>query len=417
MEKINRIDYLKYCVENKLYGKLSWLYAMLSIGVDDITYVKIQDGKVLVMVNGNYMELITKSLPILNKEEKLLLPKGYISSIETDIETDAHILLVNLILLYEHFGDSVPYINGEISIGKIEGILAPMIASFKISIDKFLAFQDACIYMLGIAPLVTHSNSPLLLLPPPNIKEYKKKVIDDIKKKYKLDEITKLEHIAEVESKLIEYDNEFLKDDPAYGKFISGKIKDARKKMYLSYGAESGLGDSDDNHYATNSLTEGWEENPDSIATYFNGSRAGSYGRGAETADGGLLAKIALRATNHIRVKHLDCGTKLGKTMLVSNFNIKNIYGKYILVNGKTVKINDPKEYIGKTITLRTVAYCSETNNNVCSTCVGDNLSRNETAIPGAIADFGSILLTIKMKGMHKMLNKLIELDMDDICT
>ena len=420
MESITKVEYLRYAMDNKLYGYLDWIYAMLSLGVDSDKYVKIKEGKVYVRMDDEFKILITKTLPILNREEQLEIPKGFLPNIEEDIVTDAFKLILNAILLTEHFGNKIPYINKEIKVRDIEDQIVSKLSEEDgpnvITIPELLAFQDACTYVYGFTPVTVNSNSPLLLLPPPGLKEYKQKVIAEIKKKYKIDKIDDFAIIAEVEKKLEEFDREFLKDDPSYGKFISGKILAARKKMFLSYGAETGFDEEEKPYYSQNSLYEGWEPTPEAIATYYNGSRAGSYGRGGETAEGGLLAKIALRATNHIRVKQRDCGTKMGKEMVVDKSNVGRLRGKSIIENGKTIKIENPNDYLGKKIVLRTVNYCNEPNRNFCSVCMGDNLSRNETGVAGAIANFGNYLLYIKMKATHKTGAKLTQLVIDDMC-
>jgi len=419
METITKLDYLKYAIDNKLYGYLNWIQAVLSLGVDDDTYLKIKDGQVIVKIDDIPKILITTSLPIFTKEEPIEIPKGFLPNVEAPILTNAFKILLNAILLTEHFHDKIPYMNDEISVKGIEKEIVKRLSDTpspeNTTIQELVSFQDSVTYLYGFAPLVVNSNSPLLLLPPPGIKEYRKKVIEEIKKKYNVSEIADYAHIAEVEAKLEEYDTKFLEKDPSYKKFISGKIKNGRKKMFLSYGAEQGFDPEAKPYYSQNSLAEGWEPKAEAIATYYNGSRAGSYGRGGETAEGGLLAKIALRATNSILVKQKDCGTKIGKVLAITKDNFQVLNGKSIIENGKTIKVKNSSDYIGKTVTLRTVSYCKEGSGNFCSVCMGDNLSRNETSVAGAIANFGSIMLHIKMKAHHATGAKLAELDIDDM--
>ena len=113
--------------------------------------------------------------------------------------------------------------------------------------------------------------------------------------------------------------------------------------------------------------------------------------------------------------KQKDCGTKIGKVLAITNDNFQVLNGKSIIENGKTIKVKNSSDYIGKTVTLRTVSYCKEGSGNFCSVCMGDNLSRNETSVAGAIANFGSIMLHIKMKAHHATGAKLAKLDIDDM--
>jgi hypothetical protein len=257
--------------------------------------------------------------------------------------------------------------------------------------------------------------------PAPGRDEYKKEMIEKIKKEKGEDAFKDYTTVAELDNLMVEYDKEYLKDDPSYGKLTSGKITNiARKKMYGSFGAEVGFGDgTGDANFVGSSLEDGIPEDKEQIASMFNSSRAGSISRGQETQKGGAKAKDILRAINSAKLKQGDCGSKKGKEVLVTKKNIDSIIGRYQLVNSKPVLVTEEiaKKNIGKRLLLRSTQECNWNKDEIvfCSTCTGENLAKFETGLNISGLEISNAILTASLKSMHGKVLSTVELDMNEL--
>ena len=81
----------------------------------------------------------------------------------------------------------------------------------------------------------------------------------------------------------------------------------------------------------TKSLAEGWDITK--FPEMMDGSRAGSYSRGAETMLGGEQVKWLLRTSSNMRITQKDCGSRLGYRMQVTPTTIKQLVGFSIVDN------------------------------------------------------------------------------------
>jgi hypothetical protein len=240
-------------------------------------------------------------------------------------------------------------------------------------------------------------------LPPEGIEEYKKRVIEELKKKYGPNALTNKTAIAEFEQKMEEYDKQWTKDDPSDGKFVTGKIKGARKKMFIDYGPGMDFRPTNKTKFVPESLYEGFPKDPEKLAIIFNDSRLGSYSRGAETQKGGVIAKVSLRATNDIKVEPNDCGTKMYLPTLVTKDNKESLLDRYMFdESGNTILITEDilNKYMGKIIKLRTPMYCNH-EKNYCQYCLSKGFEGKQNAIALAVSSMTGKLVNLSMKKMH----------------
>src|SRR5690606_13555437 len=87
-------------------------------------------------------------------------------------------------------------------------------------VDEYIKFTNALSFMEELSSICAWSATPKGIVAPKGIEKYK----DQLVKEYG-DRLRDPVVLAEFEDKLKKYDDEYLKDDPAYGTFLSGKVK------------------------------------------------------------------------------------------------------------------------------------------------------------------------------------------------
>ena len=427
MNQITKLEYLKYAIEGTLLDNLDWYMAMMSLPIDEYvknTYYRIIDKRYQVKVGDEWSILTDADYkdPIFRSNFKVIVTKEMLINVAEDIETTFGSVIVNYILLTSNFKDIVPFVNGGFKLTDIENnVIAKLLvddgtgeAGVNIEVKDYIKFVDSCSFLKNLAPLVSVSSTPKTLLAPPGLKEYKAKVMAEMIKRDGPDVFKDYAKVAELEGKLKAFDAEWLKDDPSYGKMLSGKVLNvARAKMFLTHGAEVGFNPQDDADLVANSLEEGWPTEPEQLAAMFNTTRIGSISRGMETQKGGLMAKILLRVSNSV-ISPGDCGTKFGKSVKVTPTLANALSGRYHIKAGKSVNIesnDDANGLIGSTIILRSPQYCKEPGDNYCSVCSGDGLAAYPTGIPLLMTEMGGTVLLSAMKKMHGGSLKTLKLD------
>jgi len=424
---MTKLEYFKYAIKNKLLDKLDWYFSILTTPMD-----KVSENKYFVVINGVYkvktndgnIEITdaTTDNSLFNITDSITLTNNDMVNIKTKVDTHIGIAITNYLLLVSPFNNKIEYINNQISIKDIENIIAKRLTNDKndvsgILISEYVKFVDNVGFMTNFSRIVSISTTEKAILPPPGITEFKNNLIKEMKNKYGEDVFTDYVRVAEFEKALKDYDSKWLEDDPSYGKLLSGKIKNtSRAKLFLTYGAEAGFDRSGKAMLVTNSLNEGWPDDPKELTRMYNASRAGSYDRGAETQKGGVTAKVVLRATNSMKIIDGDCGSTIGKDLYVDKNNKDKIIGRNIISGSKIIGItkDNVDSYLGKKITLRSPAYCHQSENNICSTCAGERLTSYRDGISLLVLNVSGILLYISMAAMHAVELKLVELDMDE---
>jgi len=362
------------------------------------SYVKIEDAKA--------------NEPLLVVTDKIKVDSTWASNISKPVELSVGNLLGNKYLIEYAFGSKIECPVGPITIdGYIENNVARRLRDTPkqgearlndfIYVDEYNKFGSALQSIKCFDSLFSYAATPKNIVAPPGIDSFKASLNKEFKDRNLDDPLT----LSEYEGKLKDFDKEYMKDDPSYGKFTSGKTMAMhRKKMFLIVGAEQlKFDDSKNSKAVTNSLREGWPTDPEQFVAMLNSARIGSYARGAETVKGGVSAKFLVRACNNYTIKDNDCGSKLGITRLYDEEFINRLVDVYVINGNKTelVTENTKGQYLGKTLTTRSPFFCKEKGDSICRVCSGERLFRFSDGLAIAVMEISAILLAASMAAMH----------------
>ena len=361
------------------------------------------------------LEDTTPRQPPFSKADKLDIEPGQVANATKAINTSYGNLLANYILLIWPFGNKIPFMEGKFSPDDVEKQILPLFVDMlptpeqnaallakKPNVyfyDSYLKLTDAATFLAGLADIWVSGGTEKMLLPPPGVVEYRASLF----KKYGIDptnDATDPALIALVAKDLLDYDAAYLKGDDALNIMIEKKnFNVVRAKKYLMVGAEAGLSGGNDMELVPKSLHEGWDI--DKMPAMVNNLRAGAFNRGAETMRGGEAVKWLLRASSNINILKGDCGTNMGKEVLMTPEMIKKYLNFTIIIaDGVTQKLTEEVvgKYAGKLVTVRTPMYCKFPHTDYCEICAGPRLAENPTGASSAISAFGSTIMLMFMK-------------------
>lgn len=359
----------------------------------------------------------------------------WLPNISQPMDTTFGILASNAVLLAEVFGAKIPYMNKEVKISAIESIIMPRLESNpenialvantppsanpeneKIYVYEYLNMTKGIELIATVMDLFTVGLTRKTLLPPPGIEEKKKQLLQT--PGLNLNDPLQM---AAFEKELLAFDYEYLKGDPSLDKFASGKIlKDSRKKLFLSMGAEGGFRKDGGITGISRSLSEGLPTDPEQYVATVNGSRSGSFSRGYETMQGGVAAKRMLAASNNYVIVEGDCGSKMGLSRKYYPWLVNSLKGRTI-INGSTqskvTQDEDVKKYIGQVVRTRSPMYCRLPGEEICSTCAGEAMAKYKTGIALPLTEISHAILTASMKAMHTNSLTVNDFNLDDLFT
>lgn len=418
---MKRYEYLKYAIEKEYFMEIGWFFSFFTILSDKMEpnkYLRYENKRFEVEYNNNWVELdfISAGSVVYSMTDNMIVTKSMISNLDKDTTSTIGRFFANKILLAFPFNNKFPYVNDNLSIKDIEKELANKMIDGVVNVSEYTKFMDGVNYMKNLSRIVSVSATPKNVLPPDGIEKFKKDKLAEYDKKYgpnwKKDRVKVLEFKEELKN----FDKEWLKDDPSYGKLTSGKITDnSRVKMYLTFGDESGFDSTGKNfEFVENSLMENYPKDKEKLTAMFNTSRSGSYDRGKETEKGGSAAKEILRSTSSLTIRGEDCGSKKGKKYLVTKNLLDSIKGRYI-VGSKPTLIDNPEKYLGKEIEIRSPMYCLNKNDTFCATCVGKILAMQRDGIALSVLNISNVITTTSMKKMHNTQLKLVGVKLEDI--
>ncbi len=428
---ITKMEFLHLSFKNGWYKRRNWVLsatALTEIGDKKMEFVVHRNAGYVYFMAGSQDEIIIsdakKDEPLFGIHDKIEVLFGILSNVEKPTITTVGNLLFNACVIDYAFGNKLGYLNNRktANINYLEKVIAERFTSgkvpevntdkSKIYTEEYLRYAEGVEYLKGFNFNYCVCVSEKLLSVPPNNAELKRQLVAAAG-----DKIGQPAVLAGVYTALDENDKKFLEGDIATP-FMNGKIRVARRKMFLMQGGEAGLTGGDSYDVSTNSLSEGIEIAK--FASANNVLRAGSLNRGYETQLGGVATKEIIRATSNIRIVKGDCGTRMGRIVYVHEGNIKRqLLGLSINLPGgayRTINnMEEAGEYMGKFVTRRSPQYCKSSGENFCEVCVGTRLARHPKGVSMAMTEIGGIILGIFMSMMHAKELKVHKVSLDSV--
>lgn len=440
---VKKHEYLKLVLThhdehyNPPYLKKTWFltaFAIIQEGPEDwkqdpYLYRLVQSPSGISFVNSEQqLELIEDAkpgIPLFTFKEPIEVDADWAININEAQSTTVGRLLVNQITIASIFGNRIPFFNKSFKVGAVEDIIAKKLKNTpsvnevrdteSIYIDEYNQFVNRLTFIASLAPLCNYSATEKNIVAPKGVVQYREQLI----KEYG-DKLTDPVYLAEFESKLKAYADEYLKDDPSNNIFLAGKAKNnGYRKLFLDFGADAQIRPSYKVTPITKPLCEGWDTNPKEFSSMMNSLRAGSYARGMETVNGGVTAKSILRSLSAFKILQEDCGTKLTLTRTFSEIDYDRLVDRYILLNNKWILVTEEmaKSFINKPVQMRSPIYCKSEKETFCKYCVGEKLALSQNGLALAATDVSSTIISSSMAAMHGKVLETAHFDYNQLLT
>ena len=431
-------DYLRQALQHGSYYKKAWIVSAFTITKEGQDAYKQDPYPYRLVAEPWGFSFITEAgelekiddgdpkQPLFTFKERIDIDPTWAPNVKEAMNVPVGNLLANYICVISPFHDKIPFVTGRFNVKKIESVIAPILKdtpdegaprdSKAIYVDELEKFINALQFIKSLSQLCTWSTTKKGITPPPGIKEFKAKLLEQYK-----GQLTDPIKLVEFENKLRDYDSAYLQGDPSYGNFIEegGDIKDtARKKMYLTVGADATFGDGTVVNPVLSSLEDGWPTDPEYFAEMMNGLRFGSFARGSETVKGGVSAKYLLRAANNFKIDDTDCKSKLGIHRRYTDKNISKLIGRHV-IDGTSVVFVENKEmalhYVNKDLIVRSPMYCKLDGEHICKVCAGEKLAQYPEGLSIPLTEISSVLLKASMALMHATVLSTKKIDLTKV--
>ena len=339
---------------------------------------------------------------------------------KSTISTTYGNILVNHLLLCYPFGNTYPFITGQVNIKDIEKYILDnliddpeddslpfMAPDGKIYVRQYLMFAEYAQSIVAYTELCVQSVTPKSLQGHPKARETRDRLLEENK-----DRLNDPVVVAKITEELVNLDREWLEDDPSmkfYGAKDAKYFGKVRPKTFYIGGAESAFSDGSEVTLIAKSLEEGIDT--DNYPALINSLRYGSYNRGHQTQLGGETAKTIYRMMGNASIVEDDCGVKFGIRFTLYPEYASRYVGFNQIVNGK-LEITTPESlqaYYGKEIEIRSPFHCQTQGRNVCKACMGPVLSEQPNGLASASANTGGVFLSLFLASMHGTVHKTQE--------
>ena len=344
--------------------------------------------------------------PLFLYKDRIVVKAGELANVKVDIETNYGNCLFNAIALIYPFGDKIDFITGRISGRKIEMIISSNLHDTpeegeprdhdKFYVDELVKHADAVTSLEAFNYTCVPTTSASTMLPNPKVVKRR----DELLKQHAGD-LHKPVVVAKIQEELAKLDKQGFADDRANGFYLSGKAYDiVRMKKFTMLGLIGGFGGEKPVLVKT-SLAEGWDR--EALPSLIDDIRAGSYARGKSTQIAGAGVKLQYNAFQSVTISEDDCGVKNGMEWLVTEDNYGQFNGRWMITTSGLVPLDSSnvKEYIGKTIILRTPMLCKLPPPSYCAKCAGNSISMLPNSVHITASNINSIYMNVTMKSMH----------------
>lgn len=404
------------------YKEKAWVYSVLGVTITlpnaifrDYDVIR-RDGKATYWLNGQQNDFDAKLSPldpILGPKDPVHLEPGDIPNLTKPTDTIIGNLLVNWYCIVYPFGRKIPFLEGEITISRVEKLIAPRLVSDiltdslqvdtesedpnAIYVHEYVKYISSALALAGFAEVSVPAATPYTAMTSPAVAKRRKELLTEFK-----DQLGDLSVIANIEKELIKLDEEWIAQDPDKGFLIKSKsFKVARKKQFIMAGAEQSFRGDGSITLVDKPLSDGMDIRamPDSINTL----RDGVYNRASNTALGGEAVKFFQRVLQNVKISMEDCGVEYGIPTLVTKENKGIYYGMFFKVGGSWIELTDESydSVAGKYYQRRTPGACKAPDTDFCAKCMGTRVSSSPLAMSAFGASLGDALLYVFMQAMH----------------
>jgi len=387
------------------------------VGDVDNEYIQVKDKSAWVKLDGELIPVsgYKPTQSILNIGLVVTIYKDTLKCLDKDVKTILGKVIVNYILLESPYSGKVPYVEGDLSSGKYLDITRVALSEDTIDVKEYIKFSRHAAFLEELGSLYTPSSTEKLVLPPPGIKKFKTELTAKYVTKYGPKWNDTPTNIVEFDNELKAMYEEYLKGDPSVGVVANGKAKNnALPKKYLTVSSTNAFGEQ---NHITESLDEGYPEDPEKLAAMYNTNRHASYSRGNETQKGGSVAKAVLRATSSYSIDVDDCKVTYGKKILVTKETLNTMVGRYVISGSKSVPLTaeTAPKYLGKIVTIRSPQYCKAKGSSLCKVCMGVNAGSRKDGIPLIVSNISAIITIASLKIMHNSQISSIKVSLDEM--
>lgn len=373
--------------------------------------------------------------PLFARNELIQLNVGDLDNVYKQVETTYGNVLANQIMLVYAFGNKIPFMAGRINVKKVEIIIEQRLVDTEptlvnstdavvitqpseedptkapITVEEYLRYADGTFSLVAYTQLFTPADTRKTMTQPPGAVALREKLVKENEGRLHDRSV-----VADISTKLHELDAEYLKGDRGLDFLITEKSKKiVRSRLFLMYGAETGIEEKIDVDLIQNSLTEGWDVSK--FPEMNNALRAGSFYRGKLTELGGAAVKEIGRAAGNLAMSSTDCGSTLGLPSYIPAEDEDRLIGFTAIDNDSLTKItrDNVGDYVNKFIHLRTTMTCKNDKTDYCAICLGDRLANNPTGLAMAVVDYGSAFLGILMSAAHSKGIQVAKLELKDV--
>jgi len=413
-------DYFLAAMKAGLYRKRAWVLHAFAITSEDpeawrkdpYPYRLVQTRTGALFVDPESKELVpledtTGNAPPFGVKEMVELQVGDVPNLAEPATVQYGAVLNNYITLIWPFGTKIPFQLRRHTPGDLESLILPIFVDAPddpadrredlIYPDEYENFCEAISYLENFTQVCVPAATEKLLTAPPGIQELRKKLLEQYKGRLHDQSV-----LAEIQEQLKAVDKEYLKGDLSEGFLLKGKLRNVvRPRLYLMYGAETGLDEGVDVTLIEKPLSEGWD--PTKFPEMNDSLRAGAYNRGYQTMLGGVEVKWLQRASANLTANLDDCGTKIGFPTVITEKNAKSYLPFSVVTPNGHEKLTKDNiaSYYGKNVMVRLPSFCRGTKTDYCKVCVGERLAAHPAALSSAVSEEGSALLSMFMAAAH----------------
>ena len=356
--------------------------------------------------------------------DRFVLNPGEYPGVKEATTTTIGRYVFNVVLFKEReFVNDIGYINSTMTddaFKKVEKSISRLLLFDMCSTDDVKRYIDRRDWLcLQLHSVITTSFTEGVIKIPKEVKQLR----DELFKKY-ADELKSgnAKVMSEIENQLVAKTKEVLKDDPGmdlYNSGARGSVGNNMKNMLIVRGAVS---DPSTGEFVNvlSALNDGMRK--EDIPSASNIIVSGAYPKAVGTAVSGYVSKQLLSACQTEIAdedSNSDCGTKRGVRTYISEHNYEKYIYRYIMVNGKPVKLDDfnIRSYIGKVVELRSPMSCLKTKHGcLCHYCVGDfpyMIGNLNIGLSGS--KVGTTLTNLGMKKFHNNVIKYRKLNPEEM--